>query len=434
MTTPAATLLKKHFPSADVTYLVEEPYRRLVEGHPAVDRVIAVPAEQRFGDFLGLIRRVRRERFDVLLDFHGGPRASWITAASGARFKIGYAIKRKGFLYDVGIPRRGPDGPIHSVRNHVNLVRAMGVDIDDAEIPPLTLPAASAEEMARVERIVKGRAFDSPLARGLDTRASKAEADPRAKPGAPAGAGVRAEAPAPGDLVDSLVKDVADVVREADIADAARDAAAAKLVVLHIGAGNRFRDWGAANAASLVRLLAGMPGVRIALIGADGDRTAEAEILRAAPAATLPLAGLLNLIEVRELIARATLYVGPDSGPMHIAASTATPLVAYFGPTLPAVFAPWRPCGAPGRPAVFAPWQPNGVPWQPGVFAPSRPPGAPGRPGGVSGRPGCVPTVVLEKSLDCRPCRQRECVTMDYRCLLTITADEVFAACRQFLL
>jgi heptosyltransferase-1 len=337
MTTPAAALLKKHFPGASVTYLVEEPYRRLVEGHPAVDRVITVPAKQKFGDFLRLARKIRRERFDALLDFHGGPRASWITAASGARLKIGYAIQRKGFLYDVRIPRQGPDGPIHSVLNHVNLVRAMGVDIDDAEIQPLTLPAAPAEETARVDRIVKGRAF-------------AAEEDPRAKPGSPA---------------------------------------AAKFVVLHIGAGNRFRDWGVANAAALVKLLAAEPGVRIALIGADGDRTAEAEIRRAAPDAVLPLAGRLNLIEIRELIARAALYVGPDSGPMHIAASTATPLVAYFGPTLPAVFAPWRPGGAP--------------------------------------------TVILEQSLDCRPCRQRECVTADYRCLLGITPDEVFTACRRFV-
>jgi len=361
MTTPAAALLKKRFPGASVTYLVEEPYRRLVESHPAVDQVIAVPAKQKFGDFLRLARRIRRERFDVLLDFHGGPRASWITAASGARLKIGYAIQRKGFLYDVRIPRQGPDGPIHSVLNHVNLVRAMGVDIDDAEIPPLTLPAAPAEETARVDRIVKGRAF-------------AAEEDPRAKPGAPA------------DPVDSVVKD--DLV-VADVADAVGEASATKLVVLHIGAGNRFRDWGAANAAALVRLLAGVPGVKIALIGADGDRTAEAEIQRAAPDAVLPLASRLNLIEIRELIARAALYVGPDSGPMHIAASTATPLVAYFGPTLPAVFAPWRPGGAP--------------------------------------------TVILEKSLDCRPCRQRECITADYRCLLGITPDKVFAACRRFL-
>jgi len=46
-------------------------------------------------------------------------------------------------------------------------------------------------------RKVKGRAFGSPLARGKKPRAGTAGVAPRAKPGAPAGAGVRAKAPAP---------------------------------------------------------------------------------------------------------------------------------------------------------------------------------------------------------------------------------------------
>jgi len=58
---------------------------------------------------------------------------------------------------------------------------------------------------------VKGRAFGSPLARGLYPRASTAEVDPRAKPGAPAGAGVRAKAPAPAavDFVECPVSGLA---------------------------------------------------------------------------------------------------------------------------------------------------------------------------------------------------------------------------------
>ena len=329
MTTPAVALLKRRFPGASLTYLVEEPYRRLVEGNPALDRVIAVPARQGGREFAGLMRDIRRERFDVVIDFHGGPRASWITFASGAVLKIGYAIRRKGFLYDLRVPRTGAGGaPIHSVRNHANLVMALegaegpggGAAIAfPADIPPLALPAARPEEAERAAAII-------------------------------------------------------------------RETGAAKVVALHIGAGNAFRDWGAPNIAELVTLLAGVPGVKAALIGGEGDRGREDEVVRAAPpGAVVPLAGRLNLIEIRELIARAALYVGPDSGPMHIAASTTTPIVAYFGPTLPAVFAPWRPGG--GR------------------------------------------TVILEKTLDCRPCRQRECITADYRCLRSITPADVFAAC-----
>jgi heptosyltransferase-1 len=327
MTTPAVALLKKHFPETSLTYLVEEPYRRLVEGNPHLDRVITTPPKQKLKDFVRLIGEVRKEKYDVLLDFHGGPRASWITFWSGARLKVGYTIKNKSFLYDIRVSRQGPNGPIHSVQNHANLVRALGAAFDEADIPPLFLPEPDAEEIERVQGIL-GKA----------------------------GAGGAGEA---------------------------------KVVVLHIGAGNRFRDWGLPHIAALIKRLGQIPAVKVALIGGEGDQRAEAELLTTTKNIAVPLAGRLNLIEIKELIARAALFIGPDSGPMHIAAATATPIVAYFGPTLPSNFAPWRTKG-------------------------SR-------------------TVLLEKDVPCRPCKQRECVTNDFRCLLTITPEEVFAACRPYL-
>jgi len=327
MTTPAVTLLKNHFPGVSVTYLVEEPFRRLVEGNPNLEKVIAVPRGQKTRDFFSLIRSVRREKFDAILDFHGGPRASWLTFLSGAGLKVGYAIRGKGFLYDVRIPRGREGGHVHSVVNHANLVRALGAQFSDADIPPLFLPEAKPEEASRV----------------------------------------------------------ADIVSEAG----ARGKARGKTVALHVGAGNRFRDWGVSNILGLVALLSRIPETKIFLIGGNDDQEIARTLLGSAHEAVTSLVGRLNLIEIRELISRVSLFVGPDSGPMHIAASTPTPIVAYFGPTLPEVFAPWRPSG--GK------------------------------------------TVILEKSLECRPCRQVQCATEDYRCLQTITPEEVFAASARFL-
>lgn len=333
MTTPAVALLKSRLPDASLTYLVELPYRRLIEGNPHIDRVLVVEKKQKLPGFLGLIREIRHERYDALLDFHGGPRASWITFFSRARVKIGYAIKRKGFLYDIRVPRAregGEGGFVHSVENHANLVRALGIPFEEADIPPLYLPPPTPEEVARVRSILE----------------------------------------------------VSGTLRP-------------KNVVLHIGAGNEFRDWGTKNITVLIRLLAESSGARVILVGSAsaGDKKAEAEILKAVAAEAaetskkiLPLAGELNLIEMKEIIARASLFIGPDSGPMHIAASTPTPIVAYFGPTLPAHFAPWR-----------------------------------------------AKAVILEKDMDCRPCKQRRCLSADYRCLQTITPGDVFAACRPFL-
>jgi len=324
LTTPAVSLLKRRFPEATTVYLVEEPFRRLVEGNPDIDRVIVVPGKQNRRNFFRLIREIRKTRFDALLDFHGGPRASWITLFSGARLKIGHAIKSKGFLYDRTAPRRGKDVPLHSVETHAGLVRALGADFTKAEIPPLVLPQIRPEEKARVEALAAG--ISLPIA------------------------------------------------------------------ILHIGAGNAFRDWGEENHAALAARLLEIPGLAVASIGGEGDRLRESRIAaRLASPRFFPLCGRLNLIEIRELIARAAVFFGPDSGPMHLAASTETPIVAIFGPTLPELFGPWRPKTDPAK------------------------------------------TVLLQSELDCRPCRQHECVSGDYRCIRAITPNRVFAATLPFL-
>jgi heptosyltransferase I len=52
-------------------------------------------------------------------------------------------------------------------------------------------------------------------------------------------------------------------------------------------------------------------------------------------------AGRLNLAEAVALIGASDVYVGVDSGPMHIAAFAGTPVVALFGPTDPAKVGPY---------------------------------------------------------------------------------------------
>ena len=51
----------------------------------------------------------------------------------------------------------------------------------------------------------------------------------------------------------------------------------------------------------------------------------------------------LSLAELRALMDRAALFIGGDSGPLHIAATTDVPMVGLYGPTLPERSAPWRP-------------------------------------------------------------------------------------------
>ena len=88
MTTPSVSALRKGFPDAFISYIVEEPYRELVEGNPDLDKIIVLEKNQSKRDLFNLIRQIRKEKYDVVLDFHGGPRASMITLFSNSKLKI----------------------------------------------------------------------------------------------------------------------------------------------------------------------------------------------------------------------------------------------------------------------------------------------------------------------------------------------------------
>jgi ADP-heptose:LPS heptosyltransferase len=98
----------------------------------------------------------------------------------------------------------------------------------------------------------------------------------------------------------------------------------------------------------------------------------------------VPDLGDFDLHELRAIIARAAAYVGGDSGPLHVAATTAVPVVALLGPTLPERSKPWR------DPRWFV--------------------------------------ETLDHQLPCRPCHQRVCEPGDFRCLTWTSAERVIKA------
>jgi len=78
-TTPAIRAIRRHFPNARITYIVEEEAAAVVRHNPHLDEVIVARSPHGSGRVradLALIRRLRRERYDLAIDFHGGPRAS----------------------------------------------------------------------------------------------------------------------------------------------------------------------------------------------------------------------------------------------------------------------------------------------------------------------------------------------------------------------
>ncbi len=127
-TTPVIRALKRTFPSAHLTYLVEREAAAVVQGNPHLDRVNAIARTRglhRLLDDVALARQLRAERFDVVIDLHGGPRSSWLTRATGAPQRIGYDVSGRGWLYTRTIHRPRELRPRHSVENQWDLLEAI---------------------------------------------------------------------------------------------------------------------------------------------------------------------------------------------------------------------------------------------------------------------------------------------------------------------
>lgn len=87
-----------------------------------------------------------------------------------------------------------------------------------------------------------------------------------------------------------------------------------------------------------------LEGARIAVLGGPGEeeRAMAAPVLAALPGAA-DLVGVLDLPEAAAVLARSTLFVGNDSGLMHLSAATGTPTIGLFGPTPASEYAPVGP-------------------------------------------------------------------------------------------
>jgi lipopolysaccharide heptosyltransferase II len=285
-TTPVIRALRRRYPNAQLSYLVEPAAAPIVTGNPHLNEVIVAPKPRGLGRLAAdvrLARALRRAHYDVAIDLHGGPRSGWFTWASGAPRRIGYDIKGRGWMYTSRVARAPDLRPRHSVRNQWDLLAPLGITPPD--------PAWTPSKWATI-----------PRRRPAPTRAARG--------------GHRAATP---------------------------------LVVIHVSAGNPFRRWPEASFQALTEALVRRdPGRRILLTSGPSDAEAARQIASRARealgdlAAAVPDLGEFDLHELRAIIARAAVYIGGDSGPMHVAATTAVPMVAILGPTLPERSRPWR--------------------------------------------------------------------------------------------
>ncbi len=90
LATPLIENLKDEFPSVQIDFLLRKGNEALLEDHPKVNHVLIWNKKEKYKSLFQIIKRVRKEKYDVVLCVQRFFNAGLITALSGAKMKIGF--------------------------------------------------------------------------------------------------------------------------------------------------------------------------------------------------------------------------------------------------------------------------------------------------------------------------------------------------------
>jgi ADP-heptose:LPS heptosyltransferase len=132
LSTPSLIALKRFLPDSQVDILLEDWVAPVLDGFDAVDEILT--AGRGITSRLATVREVRRRKYDVVFNIHGGTTATFFTAASGAQHRVGYSNYQYAFLYNhlLSSPSDfwGRD-TAHSAEQQLALLGFVGVPVDD---------------------------------------------------------------------------------------------------------------------------------------------------------------------------------------------------------------------------------------------------------------------------------------------------------------
>jgi len=281
-TLPSLAALRKHYPDAHITWVIEEASSDLIQGHPCLDKVIVSRRKKwiddvKHGRIDTLLREVKsflhnlKERpYDLVIDFHGLFKSALVVFLSSGKRKLGYDSMQElsGLFLNEKIHE---DMKKHAVDRYLDFPRHLGTDVKDAEF---FIPIGE-ENKKKVENLLRLNGIDR---------------------------GDRFVAISPVALWDTKL-------------------------------------WEDEKFALLCDRIAEEIKVKVVFTGRDRGKLEFIQSLM--KSSSINLGGETSLRDLAWLYRLASILITTDSGPMHIAAAMGTPAIALFGPTDPARTGPY---------------------------------------------------------------------------------------------
>ena len=290
LTSPVFSTLKRAAPQIEIDALVYSDTAPMLANHPAIARLYTIDREWKRQDTLrhvasewALFRALRARHYELLIHLTEHPRGLTFARLLRPRYAVTRERNSDGLLWRrrfTHFYKTPARTPRHTVEMHLDALRRIGVYPTLADKRLVLVPGSDAE--AKIDALL---------------------AQHRLVPGT--------------------------------------------FVQAHPGSRWLFKCAPVDRMAALLdRIVAS--GMRVVITGASDPR--ERVFVAQIPAACAPqtrsglidLTGMLSLSELAALTARARIFVGVDSAPMHIAAAMQTPTLAFFGPSSEHIWGPWQ--------------------------------------------------------------------------------------------
>jgi heptosyltransferase-1 len=148
---PFLNALKERFPKAEIHWVIAKGFEDLLTGHPMVKKIWVINKDMwkklsqipsSFNEIRTLLRDLRKERYDIVIDLQGLLRSGVITGATGSPVRIGFEEAREGsrLFYTYRI-EGGKD--IHAVDRYLKIAAFLGCNITEVCFPlPLSFNSA----------------------------------------------------------------------------------------------------------------------------------------------------------------------------------------------------------------------------------------------------------------------------------------------------
>lgn len=291
-TLPALEAIRSALPEAFLGFVVEDRAHDLIARHPSVDRVHLYRRKRwarmalqptRWGtlyeEFGRFVRELRRERYEVALNFQSNLKGALHALLSGAPRRIGFA---RGHCREWS----------HLLAN-------------ERVVPP---------EGGRINRVDKFLSLAAAL--GIPIR----------------GAGYR-------------LPETRESARR--VADWRNRQGLEQYVAVHPGTSDfgRIKRWPPERFAELAARIRSELGLPVVLTWGPGERALAEQIAAASRGGAVVAMETASILDLAEILRQARLFVGCDSGPLHLASAVGVPSVALFGPKDPRIYGPYNRWG-----------------------------------------------------------------------------------------